>query len=178
MMVAMASREARLAAVRGGAGELEDVYRDHFGSLVRLARLLLDDKESAEEVVQEAFTRTYLAARKMRGPDDALPYVRTAVVNLARSGLRRRRTARNAHLQPVPDAVSAEHETLRDDMRRQVADAVRALPRRQRECVVLRYFSECSTAQTAAALGISEGSVKSNLHRALASLGVVLEDAR
>ena len=59
---------------------------------------------------------------------------------------------------------------------RNIAAAVRALPRRQRECVVLRFYLDASTAETAAALGVSEGSVKTHLHRALGALARELEE--
>jgi RNA polymerase sigma-70 factor (sigma-E family) len=160
----------------GSVDALAAVYREHYATLVGLARLLLDERGLAEEVVQEAFARTYAAWPRLRTPDDPLPYVRRAVVNLARGGLRRRIVARRATVAPAADAPSAEDGVLAAARDREVADAVRALPRRQRECVVLRYFLECSTAQTADALGVSDGTVKQHLHRALAALGVALED--
>ncbi|MDZ4826361.1 MAG: SigE family RNA polymerase sigma factor [Actinomycetota bacterium] len=163
--------------VAGGAeAALAEVYRTHYGKLVGLARLLVDQREQAEEVVQDAFMRTYAARDRLRG--DPLAYVRQAVVNESRSALRRRRTIRGSHLQAVSDGVSAEAHVIHDERLREVSAAVRVLPPRQRECVVLRYYEDCSTAQTAAALGISEGSVKANLHRALAALGVALEEER
>jgi RNA polymerase sigma-70 factor (sigma-E family) len=162
----------------GSTGALADVYAAHYGTLVGLARLLLDDRGLAEEVVQEAFARTYAAWPRLRTPDDPLPYVRRAVVNLARGGLRRRVVARRAVVPKAPDSPSAEVGALAGERRREVAAAVRALPRRQRECVVLRYFLDCSTAETANVLGVSEGTVKQHLHRALEALAVVLhEDA-
>lgn len=157
---------------------LAHVYKMQYGALVGTARLLLDDRESAEEVVQEASARTWAALDRLRAPEDPLPYVRRAVVNLARSGLRRRRTVRTTPLHAVPDAMAADVLFAHDEARRELAGAVRALPRRQRECVVLRYYLDCSTAQTAETLGIAEGSVKATLHHALTALGVALEDPR
>ena len=162
----------------GSTGALADAYAVHYRRLVGLARLLLDDRGLAEEVVQEAFARTYAAWPRIRTPDDPLPYVRRAVVNLARGGLRRRIVARRVVVPAAPEFRSAEADALAGERRREVADAVRALPRRQRECVVLRYFLDCSTAETADALGVSEGTVKQHLHRALEALAVALaEDA-
>jgi len=161
-----------------GERALTDLYAAQYARLVGLARLLLDERGLAEEVVQEAFARTYAALPRLRYADDPLPYVRRAVVNLARGGLRRRGVARRARLARAEDAPSAEDGVLVDEQRREVAAAVRALPRRQRECVVLRYLLDCSTAETADALGITDGAVKQHLHRALASLAVTLaEDA-
>lgn len=157
---------------------LGEVYRDHYGRLVGLARLLLDDRGQAEEVVQEAFARTYSGWGRVREQDDPLPYLRRAVVNLARGGLRRRLVVRRHPVEPGPDDPSAEASAFAASDRRAVAEAVRLLPQRQRQCVVLRYFLDCSTADTAEALGISDGAVKTHLHRALASLARDLESLR
>ncbi|MEX1143851.1 MAG: SigE family RNA polymerase sigma factor [Acidimicrobiia bacterium] len=162
-------RPGNADAVLGG------LFRAQYEPLVGLARLLVDDRGHAEEVVQEAFARAYASWPRLRDQDDPLPYVRRAVVNLARGGLRRRRTVRRTRLTPVPDIASAESAAVARERVRTVASAVRALPRRQRECVVLRYYLDCSTIEAATTLGISEGSVKQHLHRALAALGLVLE---
>jgi RNA polymerase sigma-70 factor (sigma-E family) len=154
------------------------VYRTHYAQLVGLARLLLDDRGQAEEVVQEAFVRTYANWSRVRRQDDPIPYVRQTAVNLARGGLRHRRVVRDRRLEAVPDAESAEASVERDEASRLLMEAVRSLPDRQRECVVLRYFLECSTAECADALGISEGAVKSHLHRALTALAPRLEALR
>jgi RNA polymerase sigma-70 factor (sigma-E family) len=150
---------------------LARVFRADGPALVGLARLLLDDPRQAEEVVQEAFIRTYAGWSRVRNRDDPLPYVRRAVVNLARSGLRRRRTERAFRFERPDDAPSAEDTAAaqaRDDA---VALAVAALPRRQRECVVLRFYADATVPEVATTLRISDGSVKQHLHRALATLG-------
>ncbi|MGI8797663.1 MAG: SigE family RNA polymerase sigma factor [Acidimicrobiia bacterium] len=152
------------------------LFRARYESLVGLARLLLDDRGQAEEVVQEAFARAYDRWGRIRNRDDALPYVRRAVVNLARGGLRRRVTARRHRAEPPPDEASAEAEAVRAEGERHVVEAVRSLPRRQRECVVLRFYLDSSTAETAAALGVSEGSVKTHVHRALGALARELKE--
>ena len=181
MMVGVGiDRDSLAAAVAEPAADdvLGRVYREHYGSLVGLARLLLDDRGVAEEVVQEAFARTLAGWRRLRSPDDPLPYVRRAVVNLARGNLRRRVVARARRPGPPDDAASAESVVLRAASGRAVRDAVAGLPDRQRACVVLRYYLDCSTAEAASALGISEGSVKTHLHRAVATLGSRLEVLR
>jgi RNA polymerase sigma-70 factor (sigma-E family) len=150
-------------------------FRQHYEQLVGLARLLVDDRGQAEEVVQEAFARAYASWARLRDHTNPMPYLRTAVVNLARGGLRHRRIVRRTRLEPVGDTASAESVAAARERGRIVANAVRALPRRQRECVVLRYYLESSTAETATTLGISEGSVKQHLHRALAALGTNLQ---
>jgi RNA polymerase sigma-70 factor (sigma-E family) len=154
------------------------VFRESYARLVGLAALLLDDRGHAEEVVQEAFARTYVAWPRLRDQSDPLPYVRRAVVNLARGGLRRRLTIRR-HSPLAPVAIpSPETDVIADEQRQQITAAVAALPRRQRECVVLRYFLDCSVAETATTLGISEGSVKQHVHRAVTALADVLRDDR
>jgi RNA polymerase sigma-70 factor (sigma-E family) len=185
--------EAELPAASAGACAmpvdrdllLGDVYRCHYGRLVGLARLLLDDRAQAEEVVQEAFARTYAGWHRVRDQSDPLPYVRKAVVNISRGSLRKRRVA-SQHLAEVvrdePSVVhhepSAEAMAITATNRRVVAAAVRQLPKRQRQCVALRYLLDCTTSETASTLGISEGAVKTHLHRALVALTRSLETIR
>lgn len=162
--------------------QVAELFDRLYPSLVGTARLLLDDIGQAEEVVQEAFMKVRVAWWRIRDPERAAAYLRATVANLARSGLRRRILGRardpehaRGNRLTVPAAedtavLHSEHEA--------VADAVRRLPRRQRECLVLRYYLDLSEAATAASLGISPGSVKTHLHRALAALAVDLEDFR
>ena len=156
---------------------LRRAYEVEFTRLVGLARLLVDRREDAEEVVQEAFARTWANLGKVRG-DDPLPYVRRAVVNLSRGRLRRLRTAR-AHREDRPvDVESAEHGAVRQASDRAVVERLNGLPRRQRECVVLRFYADLSVPDIARSLGVAEGSVKSHLHRAMTALAIELEDQR
>jgi RNA polymerase sigma-70 factor (sigma-E family) len=157
---------------------LEAVFRGRYAALVGVARLLVDHHGEAEEVVQEAFARTYARGPDLRTPDEAKAYVQRVVVNLARDTLRRRAVARRLPAPPTATVPGSEGAVILDEDQRAVTAAVRALPRRQRECVVLRYLLECSTAETADALGIAEGSVKSHLSRALVALGHDLEATR
>jgi RNA polymerase sigma-70 factor (sigma-E family) len=180
MMASVGVHEVPQAAVTAEDRDrvLSVVYRTHYSALVGLARLLVDDRGQAEEIVQEAFVRTYAGWGRVRTKDEPLPYLRTTVVNLARGGLRHRRVVRERRLDVAPNAESADVVAERAEISRTLADAVRALPDRQRECVVVRYFLECSTAECADALGISEGTVKTHLHRALAALAPALEAMR
>ena len=157
---------------------LEGLYAAHRLSLVRLAVLLVDEVETAEDVVQDAFAGLHRRWGQLQDPHDALGYLRTAVVNNARSVLRRRRTAR-AYVAPhVADAPSAESHAVLADEHREVLAAVQRLPRRQREVLVLRYWSELSEAEIAEALGLSRGAVKSTASRALDALERMLEAVR
>jgi RNA polymerase sigma factor (sigma-70 family) len=99
-------------------------------------------------------------------------------VNLSRSRLRRRQVASRHRPEPLADVASAETSALQHAQRTAVLAALQALPRRQREAVVLRYYADLSEAQTAAAMGCSVGSVKSHTSRAMASLRPLLEGAR
>ena len=156
---------------------LRRAYEAEFTRLVGLARLLVDRREDAEEVVQEAFARTWANLGRVRG-DDPLPYVRRAVVNLARGRLRRLLTARSHRADRRPDADSAEHGAVERDRNRALLAQLAHLPHRQRECVVLRFYADLTVPEIAQSLGLAEGSVKSHLHRALATLAVELEDQR
>lgn len=178
MMAAMASP----GAPRPVATDpwLVDLYRSDYRHLVRLAALLVDDVGTAEELVQDAFVAV---ARRdgrdaMRDPSAASAYLRSAVLNRARSQLRKR-DVRRRHLRAVgeaPTAPSADREVLVAEEHRAVLEAVDRLPERQRQVLVLRYYGELSVADTAAALGISAGSVKTHAHRGLAALEVALEE--
>jgi RNA polymerase sigma-70 factor (sigma-E family) len=150
---------------------LEAVFAEHYGGFCRLATLLLGDAAGAEEVVQEAFLRTFSSWWRVRQPDRARWYVRAAVVNLCRSRLRRRGTEEAGNRASWRDP--AEWTDPVDDAL-VVLDAVRTLPPRQRETVVLRYYEDLTERDVAAALGCSVGTVKSQLARARASLARTL----
>lgn len=144
--------------------------------MVRLARLLVDDLETAEDVVQDAFSALHRKWGSITSHDAAIGYLRTSVVNGSRSVLRRRRTAR-AH--PWPDATrwsadSADRGLLVAEEHREVLAALRQLPTRQREVIVLRYWSELPEAEIAAALGISVGAVKSSASRGREAIAALL----
>jgi RNA polymerase sigma-70 factor (sigma-E family) len=146
------------------------LYAAHRLALVRLAVLLVDDVASAEDVVQDAFAGFLGRAHRLDDPDRALAYLRTAVINNARSALRRRRTARK-YVPPreSPADDPSAHAVLREE-HREVIEALHRLPERQREVLVLRYWSDLSENQIAEAMGISRGTVKSTASRALAAL--------
>jgi RNA polymerase sigma-70 factor (sigma-E family) len=151
-----------------------DLYAAHRLRLVRLATLLVDDQSSAEDVVHDVFARLPRGWR----PDDpskALPYLQRAVVNAARSVLRRRRTARLYVVPHEPDRAGPDSEVILAEEHREVLAALQELPPRQREVLVLRYWSDLSEAEIATALGISRGTVKSTASRALDALERALE---
>lgn len=139
------------------------LYREHFLHLTRLAAMLVGDRESAEDVVQDVFERMH--QRRLSDPQRASRYLRVAVINGARSVLRRRRTAAGHQLRPVGAERSAEQLALAGLRDGSVRAAVARLPRRQQEVILLRYLEDLSIAETARVLGISSGAVKASAGR-------------
>lgn len=156
-------------------GALRDLYEEHYRSLVRLACLLLDDRGLGEEVVQEAFIKLHGAWHRIDDLGTAPAYLRSIVLNLSRSRMRHRQVVERHKPTSVPEPTSpADAAVLREDQR-EVLDALRSLPRRQRECLALRYYQDLSEAEIAETLGISKGSVKSHSSRGMAALTKKLE---
>ncbi len=152
-----------------------ELYAQHYRSLVRLAALLVRDTPTAEEVVQDAFVALDGGWGRLKDTDKALAYLRQAVVNRSRSVLRHR-TVVDKNLQKAPpDMPSAEHGALVLLERSAVVAALRGLPERQREAIVLRYYADLSEAEIAATMGITRGAVKSHTARGMAALRTALE---
>lgn len=152
-----------------------DLYSVHYRSLVRLAVMLVRDAGTAEEVVQESFIAMHGGWRRLRDSDKALSYLRQSVVNRSRSVLRHRIVVDRNAPAPAPDMPSAEHGAIALFERSAVIAALRTLPARQREAVVLRFYADMSEAQIADAMQISRGAVKSHTARAMQALRTVLE---
>lgn len=151
------------------------LYAAHYRSLVRLAALLVRDVATAEEVVQESFIAMHGGWRRLRDGDKALWYLRQSVVNRSRSVLRHRVVVDRHAPKPPPDMPSAEQGAIAQLERSAVVTALRTLPARQREALVLRYYGDLSEAQIASTMGISRGAVKSHAARGMSSLRAVLE---
>ncbi len=153
------------------------LFGAHYRPLVRLAVLLLADQGAAEEVVQDAYVRLHQSWRRLREPDKALAYLRTSVVNAARSALRRRGVAERYldRAVPLPDAPSAEAGALGVLEQERMIAALAQLPGRQREALVLRYYADLSEAEIAEVMGVSRGAVKSHTARGVAALRQSLE---
>jgi len=152
-----------------------EIYQTHYKSLVRLALLLVHDVPTAEEVVQDAFEAMHTASRRLRDTEKALSYLRQAVVNKSRSVLRHRTVIDKNAPKPAPDEPSAELGALAAIERIEVVAALRTLPDRQREALVLRYYVDLSEADIAATMGISRGAVKSHTARGMSALRSLLE---
>jgi RNA polymerase sigma-70 factor (sigma-E family) len=155
-------------------GGLSVLFRERHAELVRLATLVVGDRPTAEDVVQDVFARLCLK-EQLHDPHQSVAYVRAAVLNGCRSTLRRQAIARRAgsrHDAALPDVSydSAENRVILDEDRREVLAALATLPVRRREVLVLRYWLGLSEAEIASVLGISVGTVKSSAARGLAAL--------
>jgi RNA polymerase sigma-70 factor (sigma-E family) len=160
----------------GEPDQLAELHAGHYRSLVRLASLLVDDPGTCEELVQDAFVSVWRQRFRVDDPAKLPAYLRSAVLNGARSHLRKV-GVRRRHLAAAPGtAPSAETGALASEETRRIIDALRALPDRQREVLALRYYLDLSEAEIAATLGISAGSVKTHAHRGLAALAPALEE--
>ena len=161
----------------GASQAVTALYERHALGLTRLAFLMLGDRQTAEDVVQEAFCGLYRAWDRLPDHARALGYVRSSVLNGSRSALRRsRRVPRAVAVEAA--AASAEDAVLAGERQRETVAALRRLPPRQREAVVLRYFADLPEQETAVAMGISRGTVKSTTSRALAALARMLQEEK
>jgi RNA polymerase sigma-70 factor (sigma-E family) len=162
------------ADMADSAQYVTELFRAHHLELVRLAVLIVGDLGTAEDVVQDAFEQLHRRWRTLRKQSSALDYARSAVLNGSRSVLRRRSVARRheaglvASRHPDPDAATGFEQ------RSELIEAFRALPRRQREVLALRYYVDLSVADVAATLNISEGAVRSTASRGLDALARIL----
>jgi RNA polymerase sigma-70 factor (sigma-E family) len=150
---------------------LQQLYRDEYRSLVRLAALLIDDVGTCEEIVQDAFANALARWSTVREADKAPAFLRSAVMNGARSKLRRKVVALRHPQAPPPDTESAEGATVDHD---EVIRRLRTLPPRQMEALVLRYYLDLPEAEIASTMGVSVGSVKTHVHRGLAALALTI----
>ena len=157
-------------------GDLEGLFRAHYPSVLRLARVLTGDDGQAEDIAQDAFVRLD-GTRSWPTPGAELAYLRRTVVNLSHDHFRRRRVVRR-HTRPSDDNAGdlTGPAALDRSQQGRVADAVRALPSRQRDCVVLRYYSGLSDAEVAEVLDVGIGTVKQSIARARSHLARELRD--
>jgi RNA polymerase sigma factor (sigma-70 family) len=171
--------DARLADIEALVSRL---FHAEGASLVRLARLFVDDCDAAEDLVQEAFIRLARSIERIEDMSKAPAYLRSIVLNLARDHNRRGLVSLR-HLPSIGRSVDVQDESADDVLARNeehlsVLRAVRALSIRQRDCITLRYFDELGIAAIASTLGLSPNSVKTHLQRGLAALHLSLEDQR
>lgn len=159
---------------------VDALFRQHYPALLRLAVAMLGSRDGAEDAVQDAFVSLFRHWKQLRDTGSAEPYLRSAVLNRCRSGIRgkvRDRSLASVYVAPEPTEGGEEALTAHQDAA-VLAGALRRLPRRQREVVACRYVLELSVAETAETLGISDGSVKRHAHRGLHALHTALEVTR
>jgi RNA polymerase sigma factor (sigma-70 family) len=153
-----------------------ELYREHALGLTRLAVVLVGDLETAQDVVQDAFAGLYSAWPRLRNPAKAPLYLRSAVLNGARSVLRARNRRRSLRLHYEPPVWSAEAAVMVREDQRAVLAAIARLSRRQREVLALRYYVGLSHAEIAEALTVTTGTVSSTLSHAMTALARELEE--
>ena len=157
---------------------VRQLYASHWPAMVRLAALLLHETATAEEVVQDAFVALHRRWPSLRDPGSGVGYLRTSVVNGCRS-VQRHRQVEVRHRSPsAPSPAGPEERAVDAETDAAVMAAVRRLPVRQQEVLVMRYYADASESEIAETLGISRGSVKSHAHRGLAALRSALHDER
>lgn len=180
MTALMAPAEEAVESASGVADAdslVAGLYRAESANLVRLARFFVDDRNAAEDLVQEAFIRLARTSGRIRDLERAPAYLRSIVLNLARDHNRRGLVSLRHQPAADPTPPSVEEEIgVREDQRR-VIDALRELPQRQRDCLVLRYYLEMSVSEIGTDLGLSVNSVKTHLKRGLRSLEAKLGEA-
>jgi len=155
------------------------LFRAEGRSLVRLARLFVDDRDAAEDIVQEAFLRLSRHAARISDLERAPAYLRSIVLNLARDHNRRGLVSLRHHAtqgRDVDVGTDTADQFVRSEEHRRVLEAVRKLPARQRDCITLRYFEDMSIDQIGDTLGVSVNSVKTHLQRAMAALDRTLAE--
>jgi RNA polymerase sigma-70 factor (sigma-E family) len=161
-------------------GVVAELFAQEGRSLVRLARLFCDDRNAAEDLVQEAFIRLHRSAHTIRDRQRAPAFLRSIVLNLARDHNRRglmslRHQQANRAVGPTE---GVEEDAIAEGDDRVVIEALRSLPARQRECLVLRFYAQMTEREIAEIIGISPNSVKTHCQRGLRSLESKLEDPR
>ena len=180
-------RQRRVASAGTSASEVSEVpgeeavprtadeavrllYATHWHQLVRLATLLTRDASVAEELVQDAFVALHRRWSSLDDPGAAHGYLRTTVVNNARSALRHRGVEERYRQPGPPEPSGPEERAVQATEDARVMAALRGLSRRQQEVLVLRYYADLSEHDIAATLGMTRGAVKSHAHRGIAAL--------
>ncbi|MDQ1724161.1 MAG: hypothetical protein QOG52_1189, partial [Frankiaceae bacterium] len=165
----MSARDTPVAVAASGGDGYKALYQVHFRGLVQLATLLGAD--DPENVVQESFVRLQRNEAQLRDVGATVAYLRATVCNVSRSRVRHLVLARRYASRLLrPGDASVEQTAVMHEDHREVLAALERLPRRPREVLVLRYWSELSEADIATTLGISPGSVKSYASRGLAAI--------
>jgi RNA polymerase sigma-70 factor (sigma-E family) len=156
---------------------VEQLYDLYQRQMVRVAVVLVRDTATAEDVVQDAFIAVHRAWDRIHDKDATLAYLHRSVINAARSHLRRRSVVVRLAIFRQEEHLSAEDTVMKDQLPGPLATAIAALPRREREAVLLRYYLDLPEKETAEALGLGLGSVKAYSSRGLAKLRIAMGTA-
>ncbi len=157
---------------------LEELLAEHYGWALQRAQRLLAWHAAAEDVVQEAFLKAAGKLPTLRDPAKARAWLGQVVLNRCRSWRRREAVRRRLLPWRAREVAPPERQAAADETARSVRQAVAALPAKEREAVVLRYFEGLPLAEVAAALGERQNTVEVRLHRARGKLAVVLAEWR
>lgn len=171
--IARTATDERIGRAAAKSREFSAVFYEEYPRLWAVAYAMLGDGHLAEETVMEAFSTAFSSWSRFRAADNPPAYLRKTVLNLCRSGLRRRaiehRVNAVIHVRNERERVP-EWTSTHSDSHMDLWIAVQRLPARQRACVVLRYFADMTDQQVAETLDCSVGTVKSHLSRARRSL--------
>ena len=165
------------SAPRSADEAVQVLYGTHWHQLVRFATLLTGDASVAEELVQDAFVSLHRRWSSLVDPAAAHGYLRTTVINNARSVLRHRGVEERYRQPGPPEPSGPEERAVQSTEDARVLAALRSLSRRQQEVLVLRYYADLSEQESAETLGMSRGAVKSHAHRGIAALREALSAA-
>jgi RNA polymerase sigma-70 factor (sigma-E family) len=157
------------------AAAVSELYQATAIGLIRLAYVILGDRQAAEDVVQDAFCNLFLRWDRLSHVQGAEYYVRVAVLNACRSVLRHRAVRGRRVLYELP-APSVEAAVLGSEERDELIRAVDKLPRRQRETLILSYYLDLPDDEIATLMGVGMSSVRSARHRALETLARNLKE--
>ncbi len=175
MPAARAVDDAEIAARAAGIDDpaFRDYVRSRSRALLRTAYLLTGNVADAEDLVQSALAKTYLAWDRIEDRSALDGYVRRAMVNTHISWWRRRRLE-EFPTDEIPDQAIVDHSSS-SDLQETLRRAIDRLPQRMRAAVMLRYYDDMSEAEVAEVLGVSLGTVKSTVSRAVAKLRIDAE---
>jgi RNA polymerase sigma-70 factor (sigma-E family) len=185
LIAVLSARDTRGAPAdtRDATAIVAALYAEHALGLTRLAQVMLGDRAAAEDVVHDAFCGLCRRWDHLTDPRKAPAYLRSSVLNGCRSALRQRARGGGQVWMPGDEALGgaapgadADGPLMASEDRRAVLAALRRLPSRQREVLVLRYYLELSDAEIARTLGIGESTVRSTAHRGLAVLERMLTE--
>jgi RNA polymerase sigma-70 factor (sigma-E family) len=157
------------------AAAVGSLYQETAVRLIRLAYVILSDRQAAEDVVQEAFCNLYRQWSRLDDPERARHYVRASVINGCRTVMRRQRVRTSRVLYELP-AAAADASVLASEERDNLIRSVDRLPDRQREALVLRFYLDLPDEDIARLMSIRPSTVRSSIHRALDTLGRDLEE--